>query len=244
MEDRRSSAVDKVAWALYPIFLVTHPFSHLLFLSALFAVSVFGKTTRFEFRDAGLRNTVHFIADAPLERTVGLSSALTGWMELDPEKLDAGAKGEFQVDVRTFFTGIETKSEYLRERLLRAPEFPIATFRLDKVSGFSKPRWEEGVAVECQADGELKMRGVSSKQAVKLELTPYKESPDTKRRLPGNLVRLVGSFDVSPAAFQMLPGAEFKLRFPTIVKVSVAAVGSDRVAAPVPSPGIATSNGQ
>ena len=88
-----------------------------LLLTAVFAVSAVaedGRAVRFDMRDGGLRNLVQFTSDAPLEKVVGVSNTITGWLTLDPDKLTEGIKGEFEVDVRAFETGLPSRNEQLR----------------------------------------------------------------------------------------------------------------------------------
>src|SRR4051794_19843249 len=94
-----------------------------LFVFLLCAVA-WGKPTRFEFRDAGLRNLVHFVSDVPLEKILGISNFVSGWLEIDPENLGEAVQGEFQVDVRTFETGIDSRNDLLRDKIFSAAEFP------------------------------------------------------------------------------------------------------------------------
>lgn len=204
----------------------------LLLVALVLPLVALAKPTRFDMRDGGLRNLVEFVSDALLEKTVGISNAVTGWIELDPDKVGDGIKGEFEVDVRTFETGIEPRNEAVRDKMLLAPEFPIATFTLSKVMSVSKPKLAEGQPVIARVDGTLKAKGIQKPVPVNLKLVYLKESDVTRQRLPGNLLKVSATFDVDTALFGITVPDAFKSRFARFIQVSADVVGSDRPPAP------------
>jgi len=207
------------------------------FLIVFFLLSpsiVFAQTTRFDVRDLGFRNVVTFFADAPLEATVGFTSALAGWLEFDPEALENGMKGEFEVDTRTFSTTVEAKTEYIREKLLKASDHPTATFRWEKLVSPTQGKLTDGEPVLCLVEGWMVLRGVRTKQNLSLEMTYFKESAATHQRLPGNLLKVASKFEIAPGDFKITPPGEVASRFPSKVRVEANFVGSDRTAPATP----------
>jgi len=185
------------------------------------------RTVRFDMRDAVERNLVQFISDAPLEKTVGLSHSFGGWLELDPERLNDGIKGEFEVDVRTFHTGIDLKDDQVRDRFLGGSEYPIATYTITRLSSTSGPKLKEGQPVTARVEGTLQARGVSRPQPILLKLVYFRESELTHQRLSGNLVKMSATFDIDSGQFNVNVPDNLRSRVARFVQVMVDAVGTD-----------------
>ena len=220
-------------------------FSFSGFLLLFFPMSMAAKTERFDMRDGALRNLVQFVSDALLEKTVGLSNGVSGWMELDPEKLATGMRGEWEVDVRTFDTEIEPRNEHIRDKVLLAPEFPLATFTLQKVLSVSKPRLFDLQPVAVRLEGILKVKGIAVTQTILMKLTYLPESAETIRRLPGNLLKVNATFDVDTAQFNITIPEPFKGRFSRFIQVTADVMGTDRpLLLGGKSPGESSSSGR
>ena len=203
----------------------------LLVTSSLYAED--NRAVRFDMRDGGLRNLVQFTSDAPLEKVVGVSNTLAGWLTLDPERLQDGIRGEFEADVRTFETGMPSRNEQLRDVILNASAHPVATFKIDRVVATSKPRLVEGAPTLVRLEGSLKIRGVTRPQLVIAKLSYFRESPTTRQRLPGNLLKVSATLDVDTEQFQITMPAGFQALMARYVQITVDMVGSDRIPARV-----------
>jgi len=196
--------------------------------------------TRFDLRDAGQRNIVQFVSDAWIEKTIGITSAVSGWIEVDPEALASGLKGEVEVDVRTFRTANEAKNDGLREKLLRSGESPYARFVLAKLASASGDRLTETQPVVVRVEGTMNLHGVSQPIVVLLKVQYFTESPQTLLRLPGNLLRLSADFDVDLAKFEITFPEALRPRVARFIQISADCVGTDRppvVFVPRPSEG-------
>ena len=200
----------------------------ILILVFTFVTPASAKPVRFDFRDAGGRNIVHFVSDAAVEKTIGLSSSIAGWLELDPDRLSEGVKGEFDVDVRTFHTGVELRNDFLKDKFMGASEFPIATFTLSRVLNSSKTKLPDGVPVTMRVDGTLKAKGVTRAQAILVRVTYMKESEMTRQRLPGNLLKVAANFDIDGIQYGAQIPESQKARFSRFIQVHVDAVGTDQ----------------
>jgi polyisoprenoid-binding protein YceI len=187
------------------------------------------RSVRFDMRDGGLRNLVQFTSDAPLEKVVGVSNTLSGWVSLDPDKLQDGIRGEFEVDVRAFETGLPSRNEQLRDIILNASAHPVATFKIDRVVATSKPRLVEGAPTLVRLEGSLRMRGITRPQLVIAKLSYFRESPTTRQRLPGNLIKVSATLDVDTEQFQISMPSGFQALMARYVQVAVDMVGSDRI---------------
>jgi len=190
------------------------------------------KNIRFDFRDAFQRDIVNFTSDAPLEKIIGLSTAVSGWLEIDPDKLAGPARGEFEVDLRTFDTGSAMRNEQLREKFLGTAEHPVASFSVSRLVNPSKPKLGDQQSVVAKVEGTLKIRGLSRPFSILTKLVYFKQSEMTKQRLNGNLLKLTGTFDIDLSAFSILLPDAFKYRIARFVQVSVDAVCTN---APVPA---------
>jgi polyisoprenoid-binding protein YceI len=186
------------------------------------------KPSRFDMRDAVQRNLVQFVSDAVLEKTVGISNSLAGWLEIDPDRVGDGVKGEFEVDVRTFRTGIDLKDDQVRDKFLGGTEFPLATYSITRFVSASKPKLVEGQPITVKVEGTLSARGVSRPQPILLKLVYFRESEFTRQRLPGNLIKLSATFDVDISQFNVPIPDNQKVRVARFVQVTVDAVGTDR----------------
>lgn len=171
---------------------------------------------------------IHFISDAPLEKTVGISNAVVGWLELDLDQLDKGVKGEFEVDLRTFHTGVEPRNEQIKDQIFNASEFPVAKFSLGKLLKSSKPKLTTDAAVTLKVDGQLQARGLALPQPVVMNLKYFKESPATRQRLTGNLLKVSASLEVDTTNFGVSVTEEQKLRYARVLQVYADAIGTDR----------------
>jgi polyisoprenoid-binding protein YceI len=193
----------------------------------LAGVPVQARTTRFDFRDVGLRNLIHFVSDAPLEKILGISNFVSGWIELDPDHLGDNARGEFQVDVRTFETGIDSRNDQLRDKVFDAAEFPIAVFTVQKILNVSQPRLGAGQPISARIQGLMKIKGVSHPQDILVKLLLLGQTEVTKQRLAGNLLKLSASFDVDTSQYNLTVPDAFRERFSKFVQVEVDAIGTD-----------------
>jgi polyisoprenoid-binding protein YceI len=195
----------------------------LLFYSAL----AFGQMTHFDMRDAVHRNSILVISEAPFERTIALSHFLTGSVDLDPENLAAGIKGQIEFDTRSFDTGLELRNTQLRDQFLQSAEFPTgsAVFQLTGVKG----KLRNGETMKLKREGDITIRGVTRKLLIPFELTYFKESEETKARLAGNLLRVRSTFSLDTALFGISIADNLKNLFNKTVQVSVEALGSDRL---------------
>lgn len=111
--------------------------SVLAIVGALFlTVTAYAQSRTFNVTEGG-GNRVQFTSDAPLERMVGTSTAVSGSFTLDPANVSA-ARGSLSVRIASLRTGIDLRDEHLRsETWLNAAAYPTARFEITSVSGAS-----------------------------------------------------------------------------------------------------------
>ncbi len=177
-------------------------------------------TTRFELKDIGLRNLIQVTMEGMLEKTVGISSFLFGWIELDPDRLIDGINGEIRTDLRTFHTGVAAKEDFILDKLLLVKEYPTATVTLSKLLSVSKANLRDGQPVVAKIEGILQMKGLKKTQTFLLKLSYFRESPLTLNRGTGNLLKVSGSWDVDLTQFEVSIPENLKAQVPRFVQVS------------------------
>jgi polyisoprenoid-binding protein YceI len=197
-------------------------------ISLILPLVAFAKSTRFDFRDAGSRNVIEFVSDGTLEKIVGLSTSFSGWMELDPERLSDSFKGEFEVDVRTFTTGIESRNDQMKEKFLNAGEFPVAVFTVTRLVSISRAKLGDQQPITAKLEGILKMKGMQKIQSILAKFVYFKESELTKQRLGGNLLKVSANFDLDLSQFNVSLPDNQRARLTRFLQMSVDAVGSDQ----------------
>lgn len=206
----------------------------LAYLCCFAASGALAKPTRFEVKDAAFRNLIQFSSDAPLEKVVGTSHFITGWVEVDPQNLKGAFKGEWEVDMRGFEMGPDSRQMKLRETLLSTPEFPGASFKADKLLDPSANELAAGKAVTAKISGTLTVRGVARRHELAVKATYFPETDWTKKRLGGNLLKMSTTFDLALADVKFtIPDLLSGLLAPSL-KVSVDAMGTDQL--PVATP--------
>jgi len=202
----------------------------------VFSLGSFAVTTRFEIRDVGQRDLVEFISEAPLERVVGIIHSVGGWLELDPEALDKGIKGEIEIDLRAIETGVGLRNLEIQRRFLETNIYPMARYTVLKMTSSSISKLISGIAIPVTLQGELELKGVKKKLSVKARLAYYKRNKSTRERLKGNLIKVQASFTFELPHFNIAWKDELKMRVAKRVRVSVHVVGTDRPASSLPIP--------
>ncbi len=194
-----------------------------LFISSF----AFAKPVRFDMRDGLQRNVVYFVSDNALEKVVGLSTALWGWVELDPTDVGRGVRGELEMDMRTFETGLPARNQHLREKIFLSNENPAAKFTIKRLLKTPKKGLLSLQPVTVEVEGDLFFRGLTVSERVALRVTYMTESEKTRQRLPGNLLRAQATVSLDLGRYQIEIPDSMHLRFGPKVEVNLDAVGSD-----------------
>jgi len=166
---------------------------------ALFGIfPTFGLSQTFTVDDPSGRDTIRFVLDAPLEVINGISNTVKGSFEFKQNK----AKGSFQVPVTSITTGITKRDEHLQnDKWLDAKKFPQLVFTVTNLE-VPASLWEGG-SVTLEAKGEFEIHGKKKSQMIKMQLNYLKESDQTRKRLPGNLLRVKASFPIQLKDFEI-----------------------------------------
>jgi polyisoprenoid-binding protein YceI len=100
------------------------------------------------------------------------------------------------VDLTTLKTGIGLRDTHMREQYLETHEYPTTIFELIRVIETDQNILTDQKPVKILAEGNFTVHGVTRAITVPLTITYIKESEETKPKLPGDLLHIVGTFDV------------------------------------------------
>jgi|GEM_PF-1615114 len=203
-----------------------------LLFASLLCHSLSATPTRFEVKDVGFRNLVYFVSEAPLETVVGQTNFVTGWLELDPGNLKEGIKGTFEVDVRTFETGMPARNAKVRDLFLGATKQPIAVFTFNRFAQVSAPVLKPGMTVTGKVEGTLSANQVETRLILPVRLTFWKDGPMVKKKgLTGNLIQVRSEFPLRLGDFKVGVPTQFQGLIDPEAKFSAHFFGADRLPA-------------
>ena len=158
--------------------------------------------TTFVVDDPMTRNGVLVLSRAPLETILVRSNDVTGEIELDPANVAAQPRVTFQVPVASLDTGIPLMNDVmLTDRWLDAAKHPWIRFSLARVTAPTRGALVDGQTMMLQGEGTLELRGAVQTVPVRADVTWLKQSENTGRRLPGDVLHVAAGFVVPLASF-------------------------------------------
>jgi polyisoprenoid-binding protein YceI len=175
----------------------------------------------FVFNDEGLRDTVTFVLDAPLEMINGLSNQVKGSVTIENNK----ASGRMAVPVNSIKTGNESRDGHLQnEKWLDAAKYPdiIVEFKDLALPG----PLESGKPVKLKTQGKFTIHGVTREEPIEITASYMKESADTQQRAPGDLLRVRARFQIPLEAYKINRQGPLILKVAEVADVTVDAWGS------------------
>ncbi|MBY0369942.1 YceI family protein [bacterium] len=198
------------------------------FLFLIAASAAVAKPTRFEVKDAAFRNLLYFISEGSLEKTLGRTQFISGFIEVDPQDLGAGIKAELETDVRGFDLGSDSLQVKARETLFSADQFPGASFKAEKASDISPGILAPGKTATANIAGTIVFRGVPRNQTFPVKVSYWPASDKTRKRLPGNLLKVSSTFEMNLTHFQFSIPEELSGLLAPVLKVSMDLVATDQ----------------
>lgn len=175
----------------------------------------------FVFNDPNGRDTVTFMLDAPLEVINGLSNQVKGSITVEGNK----ASGKLAVPVSSIKTGNETRDGHLQnEKWLDAAKYPdiIVEFKDLALPAALEPN----KPVKLKTQGKFTIHGVTREEPVEVTASYLKESEDTGKRAPGDLLRVRAKFQIPLESYKINRTGALILKVAEVADVSVDAWGS------------------
>ncbi len=139
---------------------------------------------------------MQFVSDAPLERTTGVSSTMSGTVTIDPTNL-ASAHGSVQVPINSIHTGSDLRDEHLHgDGWLDAARFPNATLEITGVEGATA--LQPGQVTRVTLRGRFTVHGVAHDVSVAAQVRYMPASDELRAEgIQGDLIRAQATFNVS-----------------------------------------------
>jgi len=171
---------------------------------------------RFDIKDLTQRNLLAVVSDAPLEKMIAQCHLFHGWVEVDPQDLKAGIRGELELDTRSCETGSGIRDLVLQEKVLDVKQYPLAKVQIKK--------WVKE-AIEVSVD----YRGKTTSLEIPLKVVFFPEGEKTKGRLPGNLLRISSQSELGLPAIGISVPEEMKQTLSSKVELIFDAVGTSKL---------------
>lgn len=201
----------------------THPLSSRLVVALGlvfgFATVASAQSRTFQVRNDG-GSRIQFISDAPLETITGVSSHVSGDIQVDPTNL-ATARGTITVPVSSIRTGVDLRDEHLRgDSWLDAQRTPNATFEITRIEGAQ--RLEPNRATDIQIHGRFTIHGVTHDVVAnaRVRLIPFSEELRAAH-IEGDVIRGHASFRVLLTDYNVSVPLPVRLKVSNEIRVNV-----------------------
>lgn len=143
--------------------------------------------------DVAGSNQVSFTSAAPLEDITGVCNKVAGECRLDPRRVETFS-GRFSIRVADMRTGIELRDEHLRSAdWLDAANNPEIIIDVKKVEDVKKTG---ASTATLKLVGQCTIRGKTRDIEIPATLAYLDETPETQKKVKGDLVRLRAEFTV------------------------------------------------
>lgn len=153
-------------------------------------------TKTFHINDETKRDIVTFTSRAPLETIVGKTGDVLGSVTVDPGDIMGSTEGRIEVDLASLKTGIGLRDSHMREQYLETDKFPMTVFEITRVIETTRNTLEDQKPVELTLEGNFSVHGVTRQIVMPVTVTYIRESEATGARHPGDLLHIVGTFDI------------------------------------------------
>lgn len=155
-------------------------------------VKASGEKTFYADKRAG-NNQVSFESQSTIEDFTGVCNEVGGECKLDPRKIESFT-GRFSVQVADMRTGIELRDEHLRSAdWMDAKKHPEVVVEIRSVEGVQKKSADTAALTLV---GTCTIKGVTKDVKIPATLTYLDESPQTQKRVKGDLIRIRAQWDV------------------------------------------------
>ena len=160
-----------------------------------------------------------------------ITERINGSIALDPDGLHKTFKAMFQLDMKRL--KIETVIDKgIQKVVWNADVYPQAILRIESLNVAEEVRLVDGLPINADAEATFELHGVKKSVELKaLRFTYFSRNSRFVQWLPGDVLRLVGGFEIQSADYKV--ETEPKLTAPMPINFSLFAIDStDAVAAP------------
>ncbi len=176
--------------------------------------------------DRAGNNQVTVFSESTLEDFTGVCNRVSGQCEIDPKKIPS-LKGKFSIRAADLQTGIDLRDRHMiGPDWLDAAQYPEVSIQIDTAEEIVKT---SANSAKLMLVGTCKLRGTTKNVRIPATLTYLDESPETMRRVKGDLLRIRSEFDLRLADYGISgpAGSDFiGLKVSETVKIRVTVFGS------------------
>jgi len=192
--------------------------------------------TIFYLADPMKRDTVTFSSTAPLEDIVGTSNEIGGYLVFDPRRPQSGGVGRFSIPVSSLATGIPLRDQHLLgDDWLDAKRYPTIDVEIKSIKNVRRVKSGKGYETwEATLTGTLSLHGKTKRMRFPARVTYLRESEQTSRKMPGNLLAGRTTFKVPLEEFGITGPSGMELIGSKVgqeIEIEISFVASDRAPA-------------
>ena len=160
-------------------------------------VKASGQKTFYADSRAG-NNQVTVLSESTLEDFTCVCNKVSGQCTFDPKKVES-LVGKFSIRVEDIRTGIDLRDEHLRSAdWLDAAKNPEVVITIEKVEDVKKSAPNTATMTLV---ANCALHGKSKSVRIPANLTYLDESPETMKRVKGDIIRIRASFDLKLADY-------------------------------------------
>jgi len=197
----------------------------LLWIISLFNISIFAEPVTYQMTDLSLRNLLQVTSEAMLEKVSVQIPVFQGQLSWDRDK---EFKLEGLVDVRSLRSGSTLRDQILLYQILEVNKHPqIKVLLTSPLQPQLVPAGEGPLTLKARA--QIEYRGQTQNLEFPLKIQFYKESESTRQRLPGNLIKLSGSFDATLSSWGIPIPPQLSAVLSDQIQVVLDAVASEQI---------------
>lgn len=160
------------------------------------SVNARAATRTFYVNDPLQRDLVSFKLHGPLQTVEGRTASVKGYVEVDPNHIRSASRARFEVDLASLKTGIGLRDKHMRDKYLETDKYPQAVFELTRVVDTDSNDLVDQKPINLTLEGNLTIHGVSKTVQIPVTVTYFGESESTKSKLPGDLLRIQGRWEI------------------------------------------------
>ena len=174
------------------------------------------------------KNIAKFESSAPMETVIGVSNKISSTIVLNPSDITNNPKGTVTVDLTSLNTGIDKRDEVMKsDTYLNTLKYPNAEFVLTSFANMTSKELKDKEKITGFAKGKLKIHGITKEISAPVVLYYFKENPNAKNVLKGNLFSVNTTFNIKLSDFDIKIPAILFYRLEDNIILSVAFTASD-----------------